>query len=222
MKHAMEWTVAASVALAVIGSAGCTSERFASDANGEVAGANGTRLDTHRADSVLRAAMADPRLWADYGRDYTNQRWSPLTQINTSTVARLRLAWVNHSGIPHASETNPVVVDGTMYFTTALNHVLAVDARTGVKKWEYAYDYQGRTVVDCCSTNNKGVAVYGGRVFMATVDARLVSLDARTGALVWETQVGDNEQGYHMTGAPIVVEGRVITGVSGGEQGCRC
>ena len=222
MRHAPEWTVAASLALAVMANAACRSERFSSDANGEITGRAASAPDTHRADSVLRAAMSDPRAWPDYGRDHTNQRWSPLTQIDTTTVARLRLAWVNHSGIPHASETNPVVTDSTMYFTTALNHVLAVDARTGAKRWEFAYDYQGRTVVDCCSTNNKGVAVYGGRVIMATVDARLVALDARTGALLWETQVGDNEQGYHMTGAPIVVEGRVITGVSGGEQGCRC
>lgn len=221
MRHITGWTVA-SLALAVLASAGCRSERFSSDASGDIAAVHTSALDVHRADSVLRAAMADPREWADYGRDYTNQRWSPLTQINTGNIAGLRLAWVNHSGIPHASETNPIVVDGTMYFTTALNHVLAVDARTGAKKWEYAYDYHGRTVVDCCSTNNKGVAVYGGRVFMATVDARLVALDAHSGALLWETQVGDNEQGYHMTGAPIAIEGRIITGVSGGEQGCRC
>jgi PQQ-dependent dehydrogenase (methanol/ethanol family) len=179
-------------------------------------------IDVARADSALERAMTDPRQWPDYGRDHTNQRWSPLAQITTGNVGQLRLAWVNHSGVPHASETNPIVVDGTMYFSTALNHVIAVDARTGQKKWEYTRDYHGHTVVDCCSANNKGVAVYGGRVFMATVDARLVSLDANTGKLLWEVQVGDNEQGYHMTGAPIVVDGRVISGVSGGEQGCRC
>jgi alcohol dehydrogenase (cytochrome c) len=213
---------AVGVALAALDSIACRSDRVRSAESGEIAGARAAPIDTRRADSAQRAAMADAREWADYGRDFTNQRWSPLTQINGGNVGQLRLAWVNHSGSPHASETNPIVVDGTMYFTTALNHVLAVDARTGAKKWEYAHDYHGRTVVDCCSTNNKGVAVYGARVFMATVDARLVALDARTGALLWETQVGDNEQGYHMTGAPIVVEGRVITGVSGGEQGCRC
>jgi len=217
----LRWcTVVVGAALVMLGALGCQSDRH--EANGDVAPSEAMSLDVHRADSLVGAAMADPRQWPDYGRDYTNQRWSPLAQINSGNVGQLKLAWVNHSGIPHASETNPIVVDGVMYFSTALNHVIAVDARTGEKKWEFAHDYAGRTVVDCCSTNNKGVAVYGGRLFMATLDARLDALDARTGKLLWEVQVGDNEQGYHMTGAPVVIGGRVITGVSGGEQGCRC
>jgi alcohol dehydrogenase (cytochrome c) len=220
MSQRTGWSIRVGVLLILAAVCGCHTE---DTANGEVGErTSAPTIDVHYADSAQANAMADPRQWAEYGRDYTNQRWSPLTQITAANVGQLRLAWVNHSGIPHASETNPVVVDGTMYFSTALNHVIAVDARTGVKKWEYAHDYHGHTVVDCCSTNNKGVAVYGGRVYMATVDARLVSLDANTGKLLWEVQVGDNEQGYHMTGAPIVVGGRVISGVSGGEQGCRC
>lgn len=179
-------------------------------------------IDVSAAEAARATAMADPAQWAEYGRDFTNQRWSPLTQITAANVGQLQLAWINHSGVPHASETNAIVVDGVMYFTTALNHVIALDARTGARRWEYAYDYGGRTVADCCASNNKGVAVYGGRVFMATLDARLVALDAATGHEIWRTQVGDNDQGYHMTGAPIVIEGRVISGVSGGEQGCRC
>ena len=177
-------------------------------------------VSTAAADSAQRRAMADTTMWPSYGRDFTNQRWSPLSQINTTNVAQLKPVWINHSGIPHASETNPVVVDGVMYFTTALNHVIAVDARTGVVKWEYAHQY--RTTADCCATNNKGVAVYGGKVYMGTLDARLVALDARSGRLIWDVQVGDNNAGYHLTGAPIAVDGKIITGVSGGEQGCRC
>ena len=167
-------------------------------------------VSTPVADSAQRRAMADTTMWPSYGRDFTNQRWSPLNQINTSNVAQLKPAWINHSGIPHASETNPVVVDGVMYFTTALNHVIAVDARTGVVKWEYAHQY--RTTADCCATNNKGVAVYGGKVYMGTLDARLVALDARSGRLIWDVQVGDNNAGYHLTGAPIAVDGRSSPG----------
>jgi alcohol dehydrogenase (cytochrome c) len=196
----------------------CASEHGSAAPAGIAAG----QVNIPAADTAYRRAMARPGEWVEYGRDYTNQRWSPLAQITTSNVARLRTVWINHSGIPHASETGPVVVDGVMYLTTALNHVLALDAATGVKKWEYAYDYGGHTVADCCSGNNKGVAVYGGRVFMGTLDARLVALDAKTGKEVWRAQVGDNDLGYHLTGSPTVVEGRVITGVSGGEQGCRC
>lgn len=194
-------------------------ERAEAETGGDVAAAP---MDVSAADRTHREAMAQPDQWVEYGRDYTNQRWSPLTQITAANVGQLSLAWVDHSGIPHASETGPVVVDGVMYYTTALNHVIAVDAETGHRKWEYAYDYAGHTVVDCCSTNNKGVAVYGGRVFMGTLDARLVAIDANTGKQLWKVQVADNDLGYHMTGSPTVIDGKVITGVSGGEQGCRC
>jgi PQQ-dependent dehydrogenase (methanol/ethanol family) len=202
-----------------IGCAGCAERGGDRVSGGEV---DAPAIDVAAADRAQRDAMARHANWADYGRDQTNQRWSPLAQITTANVDSLAPAWIHHSGIPHASETGPIVADGVMYFTTALNHVFAVDAETGRTRWEYAYDYQGRTVVDCCSTNNKGVALYGGRLFMATLDARLVAIDASNGKELWRVQVGDNDLGYHMTGAPIVVSGRVITGVSGGEQGCRC
>src|SRR5690349_11518127 len=103
-------------------------------------------VDIATADQEHRRAMDQPGNWVEYGRDYTNQRWSPLDQITTANVGQLKAAWINHSGIPHASETGPVVLDGVMYFTTALNHVIAVDAESGNKKWEYAYDYGGHTV----------------------------------------------------------------------------
>ena len=172
------------------------------------------------AQQAYLAAMADSTNWTDYGHDYTNRRYSPLAQITPDNVSRLRPAWIDHSGIPHASENGPVVVDGVMYFTTALNHVVALDAATGQRKWEYVHQY--RTTTDCCAAVNKGVAVWGGKVFMGTVDARLVALDASTGEKLWDVSVGEPDLGYHITGAPTVVDGRVITGVSGGEQGARC
>lgn len=213
------WYLYVAVIAALTSVASCTRREADASASGDL---GAPPLDVASADQAHRDAMARPGEWVEYGRDYTNQRWSPLAQITTTNVSQLVPAWINHSGVYHASETGPVVVNGIMYFTTALNHVIAVDAETGDKRWEYVYDYGGRTVVDCCSTNNKGVAVYGDRVFMGTLDARLVSLDARTGKELWRVQVGDNDLGYHMTGAPTVIDGRVITGVSGGEQGCRC
>ena len=155
-----------------------------------------------------------------YGRDFSNQRYSLLSQINTGNVATLAPAWIYHTKIVSGFEATPVVVDGVMYISTPLNHVLALDAETGAKKWEYTHNY--RTTVDCCGPINRGVAVYGGRVFMGTVDARLVSLDAKTGSKLWDVQVGDNEKGYHITGTPLAVDGKVITGISCGEQGGRC
>jgi PQQ-dependent dehydrogenase (methanol/ethanol family) len=209
-------------ALIALGAIACDRDRRTAGESGGEAARGARDIDASSAERAMRDAMADPAQWADYGRDHTNQRYSPLDQITPANVEGLRVAWVHHSKIPHASETGPVVVGRTMYFSTALNNVFAVDARTGEERWHYAYDYGGRTVADCCSSNNKGVAVYGGRVFMATLDARLVALDANTGRELWKVQVGDNDLGYHMTGAPIVIDARVITGVSGGEQGCRC
>jgi alcohol dehydrogenase (cytochrome c) len=172
------------------------------------------------ADSAMRSAAADSSNWPSYGRDYTNQRYSKLAQITAANVGQLQLAWHYANGITSGYETSPIVIDGTMYITTPLNHVVALDAATGAKKWEYVHQY--RTTVDCCGPINRGVAVYGGRVFMGTVDARLLALDAKTGHVEWETVVGDNEQGYHITGAPIAIDGKVITGISCGEQGGRC
>ncbi len=177
-------------------------------------------FSAHDADAALDAFIADSTQWPTYSRDLGNTRFAPLSQINATNVASLVPVWVHHSGIPHSSETNPLVVDGVMYFSSALNHVFAVDARTGRQKWEYVHQY--KTTVDCCGPINKGITVYAGRVFMATADARLVALDAATGVKQWDVQVGDNEAGYHMTGAPLAADGKIISGVSGGEQGCRC
>ncbi len=177
-------------------------------------------VDARHADAAIRSAMAAGAAWPSYGRDYSNQRWSPLGEITTANVARLAPAWIYHTGIVAGFETSPVVVDGVMYISTPRNHVVALDATTGAKRWEYVHPY--RTTVDCCGPINRGVAVYGGRVFMGTVDARLVALDAASGRLLWDVSVGDNQQGYHITAAPLAVDGKVITGISCGEQGGRC
>jgi PQQ-dependent dehydrogenase (methanol/ethanol family) len=175
--------------------------------------------DAAEADAELSKAMGDPNVWASHGRDYTNQRYSPLSQITTGNVDSLHLAWVYHTTIAKAFETTPLVVDGTMYITTPLNHVVALDAATGAKKWEYTHDL--RTTDHCCGPVNRGVAYYGGRLYMGTLDARLVALDARTGHRVWDVVVGDNLDGHSITAAPIAAKGMIITGISGGEYGIR-
>jgi alcohol dehydrogenase (cytochrome c) len=179
-----------------------------------------TSMSTRDADRAIRHAMNDGVSWPSYGRDYTNDRYSTLAQVDTTNVSRLKLAWDFHNGIVAGYETSPIVVDGVMYISTPLNHVVALDAATGAKKWEYVHHYA--TTIDCCGPINRGVAVYGGRVFMGTVDARLVALDATTGRKLWDVKVGDNELGYHITNAPVAVAGMVITGISCGEQGGRC
>jgi PQQ-dependent dehydrogenase (methanol/ethanol family) len=189
-------------------------------ARARAAGGGGdNRAKNAQADSAMRVAMADSSNWASYGRDYTNQRYSPLTQISAANVGQLKLAWTYKTGLPYAFETSPIVVGGTMYFSTPLNHVVALDARTGQKKWEYSPTLA--KTVHCCGPVNRGIAVYGGRVYMGQLDAKLVALDASNGSKVWEKQLGDPMQGYSMNGAVVAVDGKVIAGVGGGEYGIR-
>ncbi len=133
-----------------------------------------------QADAALVTAMADSAQWASYGRDQTNERYSPLTQITTGNVAQLKPAWVYHTGVRYAFEASPLVIGTTMYVSTALNHVVALDAATGQKKWEYVHQFIGPTV-HCCGPVNRGVAYYDGKIYMGTLDAHLVALDANDG-----------------------------------------
>jgi alcohol dehydrogenase (cytochrome c) len=171
------------------------------------------------ADQALVAAMAKPANWASYGRDWSNQRYSPLSRITTANVSKLQLAWRYKTGIPHAFEASPVVLDGIMYVSTPLNHLIALDAGDGRKIWEHAETLS--TTVHCCGAVNRGVAVYGGRVYMGTLDGRLVALDARTGKPAWTVRVADNERAYAIDGAPVAADGKVIVGISGAEYGIR-
>jgi alcohol dehydrogenase (cytochrome c) len=171
------------------------------------------------ADSSMLRALSNPAAWPSYGRDYTNQRYSPLSQITQANVQDLRLAWQYHTGVPHEFEASPVVVDGTMYLSTPLNHAVALEAGSGRKLWEYVHQLD--TTIHCCGAVNRGLAVYGERVYMGTLDAKLVALDARNGRKVWDVQVADNTRGYALTGPPVAIDGKVIIGVSGAEYGIR-
>ena len=145
--------------------------------------------------STQQAADAE---WRSYGRDNTNQRYSPLAQINTTNVARLTLAWKHETRpgpVPlvdglFKQESTPIVVDGVLYYTYPGPHVFAVDAATGKELWRH--ETTGNSPIRvCCGPNNRGVAVADGLVFVATLDARVLALNARTGGIVWETRAAD-------------------------------
>ena len=142
------------------------------------AGADAGSID----DARLLTAAADRAGWLTYGRDYSNQRFSPLTQIDASSVKRLTPRWIYQSGVVGTFQATPIVADGVMYLSLPLNHVVALDARTGRELWRY--QHKRRTDKMCCGPANRGVAVAYGKVYMATVDARLVALDAKSGKLV--------------------------------------
>ncbi|HEY9226355.1 MAG TPA: PQQ-binding-like beta-propeller repeat protein, partial [Gemmatimonadaceae bacterium] len=152
--------------------------------------------------SHRQSAGADHEWWS-YGRDYTNQRYSPLTQINTSNVARLTLAW-KHDTRPapvpptqglFKQESSPIIVDGVLYYTFPGPQVFAVDAATGRELWRHATTGNG-TIKVCCGPNNRGVAVANGIVYVATLDARVIALNAKTGDVAWQTRAADGARGY--------------------------
>jgi PQQ-dependent dehydrogenase (methanol/ethanol family) len=169
---------------------------------------------------MLNRAASDSNNFLHTNQNYHQTRYVPNKQINTSNVHKLRPAWMFQTEIKDTFETSPIIVNGIMYFTTAFNHVYAVDARTGEELWHYKHK-MGPVTVYCCGPNNRGVAVAGDRVFMGTLDAKLVALDAKTGKLIWEKEIANPELGYSETMAPTVVENKVLIGTNGGEYGIR-
>jgi alcohol dehydrogenase (cytochrome c) len=143
-----------------------------------------------------------------------------LTQIRPSNVGDLELKWVFQAQSLESFETTPLVVDGVMYLTEAPNTALALDARTGRPFWRYQYNPSADSR-PCCGRVNRGLAISGSTLFMATIDSKLIALDAVTGQPLWQTQVADPAAGYAMTLAPLVVKDKVIIGVAGGEYGIR-
>jgi alcohol dehydrogenase (cytochrome c) len=174
-------------------------------------------------DAMLKNARTNGSNWAIYGRDYTNQRYSPLAQITTANVGSLKMSWMYQTGISRLGsfETSPTVVDGVMYVTTPYNTAMAVDARTGQQIWRYEHKPSITAPIYCCGPNNRGVAISGNSVFMGTLDARLVALDSKTGAVKWDVEVADPEAGYSLTLTPLIVDNFVIVGSSGAEYGIR-
>jgi len=178
---------------------------------------------TNVTDEMLKNARTDGKNWAIYGRDYTNQRYSPLAQITSANVGSLKMSWMFQTGISRLGsfENSPVVVDGVMYVTTPYNTAMAVDVRTGQQLWRYEHKPSITAPIYCCGPNNRGVAISGGTVYMGTLDARLVALDSKTGAVKWDVEVADPEAGYSLTIAPLIVDNSVIVGTSGAEYGIR-
>jgi quinohemoprotein ethanol dehydrogenase len=164
-------------------------------------------------------AMSVSDQWAAHGGDHSEQRHSPLTQINDTNVQQLGVAW--HADVTERGgyQTTPVVVDGTLIFTTPWSKAYAFDARTGKQLWKY--DPQVRREIAatslCCNVTNRGVAYWKGKAIWGTLDGRLVAVDVKTGKLAWEVQATDKEKALSITGAPRVANGIVFIGQAGAE-----
>jgi alcohol dehydrogenase (cytochrome c) len=155
-----------------------------------------------------------------YGMGYQGQRYSSLTQINKQNVGKLVRVWSYSLNDLQGGEGFPIVNDGVIYVTTH-NATSAVDALTGKALWRVVHEYPPETLkVVCCGIVNRGAAIYEGMIIRALMDNRLVALDAKTGKVAWTTKSPDPvtaANGYAMTGAPLIVNGVVITGVAGAE-----
>ncbi len=172
-------------------------------------------------DARLAAAAKDDG-WLMYRRDYTNSGYVPFDEITAANVARLKQAWDFKSGLDVGHEAPPVVNGEYLYITGPRGKVYAFEAATGKPLWKYEHDLADtglKTV--CCDIVNRGVALYGNNVYVATLNNDVVALDAKTGKIVWKKKLEKPDVGYAMTLAPLAVKGRIIVGVSGGEYGGR-
>ena len=171
------------------------------------------------AEHLLRAP-SNPEQWLHYGGDYANHRHSPIDDITPENAASLKVAWAFPTGTSQQFEVSPTVYDGIMYVTTSFNRIFALDAATGEIHWRYDHQ-QPDDLRLCCGTVNRGAAIAGDLVLMATLDAKFIAFDRLTGEIVWEKTIADYSKGFSATSMPLIVKDMAIIGVAGGEFGVR-
>ncbi|HET9830246.1 MAG TPA: PQQ-dependent dehydrogenase, methanol/ethanol family [Vicinamibacterales bacterium] len=157
--------------------------------------------------------------WLMVRRTYDGWGYSPLEQITKANVARLQPVWSLSTGVTSGHQAPPVINGGVMFVATPQNQVLAIDARTGALLWRYRRTPPEDAIV--AHRTSRGVALLGDKVYFAAGEAVLVALDAKSGREVWTAKVADNKAGYYMSLAPLVADGKVLVGTSGGEWGVR-
>jgi alcohol dehydrogenase (cytochrome c) len=176
-------------------------------------------LQNYKPVTAERLKQPDNSDWLMIRRSYDGWGYSPLAQISARNIKQLAPAWVFSTGVNNGHEATPLVNNGVMFVATPGNQVIALDAATGALLWRYRRQIPEGTLM--LHPTSRGVALFGDKVFFAAGDAALVALDARTGKEVWTTKVADNKSGYYMTLAPLVADGKVMIGASGGELGIR-
>ena len=170
--------------------------------------------------TVKQLEQPAPGDWLMYSGNYQSHRFSELSQITPANAGRLQMKWAFQRPVTEKVEATPLVVDGVMYVTFPPNDVYALNAETGDVYWEYRRNLPMK-IPACCGQVNRGLAVSGNLLFLATLDAHLVALDRRNGRVVWDTEMADYKLGYTATHAPLVVKDKVLAGAAGGEYGIR-
>jgi quinohemoprotein ethanol dehydrogenase len=156
--------------------------------------------------------------WMSHGRDYSEQRFSPLVKVNADNVGQLGLTWFADFDTRRGQESTPIVIDGVVYVTTAWSKLYAFDAKSGKALWKFDPKVPGEWAVNaCCDVINRGVAAWNGKVYLATIDGRLIAIDAATGKSVWDISTIDKDKPYAITGAPRIAKGKVLIGQGGSE-----
>jgi quinohemoprotein ethanol dehydrogenase len=175
----------------------------------------------------MQELAADPKdNWLTNGGSLSNQRYSPLSQIDTGNISKVKGLWMTHldgsaTAAKYSAESQPIVFDGVIYVPTGADDVFAVSADTGKIIWKYKGNLDQTISTICCGWLSRGVAIGEGKVYIGKLDGTLVALDQKTGKVAWTTRVEKWQNGYSITHAPLYVDGMVITGVSGGEFGVR-
>jgi quinohemoprotein ethanol dehydrogenase len=223
-KRRIEWTAPKRIApillMACCVFAGCTAAAAAYAGSGAHAAGN---IDDKR----IANEANEPQNWLATGGSWLEQHYSRLDQINAANISTLKPAWYFEFDTSRNQESEPIVVDGVLYVTTAWSKIYALDAKTGKQLWFYdPLVPQELGVKACCDVVNRGPAVYHGKVYAGTLDGRLVALDAATGKLVWSRNtvdgvISERTQMYSITGAPRVFKGKVIIGNGGADFGAR-
>ncbi len=206
-------TVLLIAAATLVGATACTQgDKAPAGVTAPVAAqVDGTRL-------LAADATANVGQWMSHGRDYSEQRFSPLTTVSTENVSELGLAWFADFDTRRGQESTPLMIDGVVYVTTAWSKVYAFDAKSGKQLWKYDPKVPGEWAVNaCCDVINRGVAAWNGKIYLATVDSRLIALEAATGKVVWDVLTIEAGKPYAITGAPRVAKGMVLIGQGGSE-----
>ena len=175
--------------------------------------------------SPKQLASAPSDDWITNGGSTSNERYSALDQIDASNVAQLKGIWHVHlksgSAPKYSGEAQPLEYKGVIYTITGADDVFATDAKTGATKWVYRAHLNQTITTVCCGWTSRGVALGDGKVYLGQLDGKLVALDQQSGKVEWSKQVMRWQEGYTITSAPLYYDGRVYTGISGGEYRVR-